>query len=97
MGKKLNFSKIICYFTLCIFIVNIFTPFFGVISTVSAETDNWWNTAWLYRRSITINSSSVSNDQVDFPVLIDLVDSAFVYKVQSDGDDFVFVNADGVK
>jgi hypothetical protein len=60
--------------------------------------DPWWNTDWLYRKEITIDHTMVEGDLTNFPVLIsfdsdeDLRDNA-----QDDGDDIVFVYADGTK
>jgi uncharacterized repeat protein (TIGR02543 family) len=58
---------------------------------------NWWNTAWQYRRTITIDHSKVITDQTDFPVLVDLTDTGLTLKAQTDGDDFVFTDADQAK
>ncbi len=97
MNKRSRYCKIAGYLITLVFIASIFAPFLGAIPPVSAATENWWNTGWPYRRPITINPSSVSADQVDFPVLVDLVDGSLVGKVQGDGDDFVFVNTGGIK
>jgi uncharacterized repeat protein (TIGR02543 family) len=58
---------------------------------------NWWNTAWKYRRTITIDHTKVSGDQANFPVLIDLIDSGLTSKARTDGYDFVFTDANQVK
>jgi uncharacterized repeat protein (TIGR02543 family) len=58
---------------------------------------NWWNNAWQYRRTITIDHLKVSSDQTDFPVLVDLTDSGLTLKAQTDGDDFVFTDANQAK
>jgi hypothetical protein len=63
--------------------------------TIAAEP--WWNTDWQYRRTLAINPSEVSGDQTDFPVLIDLTDADLTLKAQTDGDDFVFTDADQTK
>ena len=56
----------------------------------------WWDTSWQYRRTITIDHTKVSSDQADFPVLIDLTDSGLTTKVQANGNDFVFTDANQV-
>jgi hypothetical protein len=58
---------------------------------------NWWDVAWKYRRTITIDHTKVSEELTDFPVLIEITDSSLAEKAQPDGDDFVFTNANNVK
>ena len=41
--------------------------------TTRATPGVWWNTDWLYRKEIIIDSSMAVEDLVDFPVLISLV------------------------
>lgn len=50
-----------------------------------------------YRKSITISSSEVASDLTDYPLLVELTDADLhdTSKVQSDGDDIVFVSANG--
>jgi hypothetical protein len=57
----------------------------------------WWNNSWLYRKSIIIDHTRVTVELSNFPMLIDVTDTDFIGKVQSDGDDFVFTTFDGVK
>lgn len=52
----------------------------------------WWNDSWIYRKSITIDHLKVDANLSCFPVLIDLTDTDFSSKAQSDGDDFVFTD-----
>ncbi len=63
---------------------------------VEAPLD-WWDTAWKYRRTITIDHTKVSGELTDFPVLIEITDSSVAEKAQPDGDDFVFTDANHVK
>jgi len=58
---------------------------------------NWWDIAWKYRRTITINHTKVSGNLTDFPVLIEITDSSLAEKAQPDGDDFVFTDANNMK
>jgi predicted glutamine amidotransferase len=58
---------------------------------------NWWDAAWQYRRTITIDHTKVSGDQTDFPVLIDLTDSGLTPKALTSGYDFVFTDANEAK
>ncbi|MBD3406487.1 MAG: DUF2341 domain-containing protein [Candidatus Lokiarchaeota archaeon] len=50
-----------------------------------------------YRKSITVSSSEVDADLTNYPMLVDILDSDLydTSKVQSDGDDIVFVSANG--
>ncbi len=56
----------------------------------------WWDNSWGYRQKITINSSQVPSDQVDFPVLVDInVSSNKVFlRALSDGNDVAFIASD---
>jgi murein tripeptide amidase MpaA len=65
--------------------------------TTKAEPTNWWNTSWQYRRQIAIDHTEITEDQTDFPILIDLTDNTLSTKVQADGDDFVFTDNNGNK
>jgi hypothetical protein len=49
---------------------------------------------WNYRKKITINSSLVRGDQVNFPVLIQMTDSDLKNKARSDGKDIIFIQSD---
>jgi len=63
----------------------------------SSSSSNWWNTSWPYRRTITINHQKVSADQTNFPIVIDLTDIGLRGKAQTNGNDFVFADANKVK
>jgi len=66
------------------------------IASVSA-VDSWYDSDWTYRKSITIPNSNVDADLVDFPLLVDILDSDLVTKAQSDGDDIVFTDSSATK
>jgi len=55
----------------------------------------WWNTGWLYRRALTIGP--VAANQVNYSVLVDFTDASLSGKAQSNGNDFVFTDANQVK
>jgi len=57
----------------------------------------WWDSDWLYRKPITIDSSKVAANLTDFPVLIDLTDADLASKAQDDGEDIAFTDYDSVK
>ncbi|MEM2971694.1 MAG: DUF2341 domain-containing protein [Candidatus Bathyarchaeia archaeon] len=67
------------------------------VFTETTPPPNWWNTAWQYRRTITIDYTKVSGELTDFPVLIEITDSSLGEKAQTDGDDFVFTDANNLK
>jgi hypothetical protein len=50
---------------------------------------------WLYRKPITINSSKVTGNLTDYPLLISIVDSDLKEKAQGNGNDIVFTEKDG--
>jgi hypothetical protein len=50
---------------------------------------------WLFRKPITINSSYVTSDLTDFPILIDITDFDLKRKARLDGFDISFTSADG--
>jgi hypothetical protein len=52
--------------------------------------------SWLYRKSITIDSTKVSGDLTDFPLLINITDSDLSSKSRSDGYDIIFTSVDGI-
>ncbi|UCE38691.1 MAG: DUF2341 domain-containing protein, partial [Thermoplasmata archaeon] len=53
------------------------------------------STNWLYRKPITINSSKVTSDLTNFPVLVDITDSDLASEARSDGYDIAFWGSDG--
>lgn len=55
----------------------------------------WYNDSWTYRKSITIDHSKVTSDLSNYPMLVDVSDTALAAKAQDDGDDIVFTAGDG--
>ena len=56
----------------------------------------WYNGSWAYTRMITLDHSKVSGStQINFPVLIDITDTAIQDHAQADGDDILFTSSDG--
>jgi MSHA biogenesis protein MshQ len=49
---------------------------------------------WIYRKKITINSSQVTGDLTDFPILINLTDYDLKNKARMDGYDILFTADD---
>ena len=55
------------------------------------EGSTWWSSNWDHRKLITINSSQVDADLVNFPVLVNITDADLMDGAQNDGDDIAFV------
>ena len=55
------------------------------------DASNWWNTSWYYRKLITVNSSQVATNLVNFPILVNVTDTDLANRAQDDGDDIAFV------
>jgi hypothetical protein len=51
---------------------------------------------WQYLKKVTINHTKISGDLVNFPVLINTMDSDLRDKAQSDGDDILFMDDIGI-
>ena len=56
----------------------------------------WYDSNWLYRKKITIDSSQVTADQTDFPVLISFTDAQVGANSRADGFDLLFTDTDGI-
>jgi len=50
----------------------------------------WWDSAWNFRKSITLNHTLVKADLVNFPILLDIIDSDLKGKTQLNGNDIIF-------
>jgi hypothetical protein len=57
----------------------------------------WWNTNWPYRKEITLNHSKVTGYLLNFPVLINILDSDLRDDAQNTGDDIVFTDQSNQK
>ena len=56
----------------------------------------WWDESWTYRRMLTIDNSSQTEDLTDFPVTVRLSSSRINYSATQDsGEDIRFIDADG--
>ncbi|MFX0052156.1 MAG: DUF2341 domain-containing protein, partial [Candidatus Hermodarchaeota archaeon] len=71
---------------------------FFSVSSEEENSNHWVDGSFRYRKTITINSSKVSEDLTNFPFLIDLTDSDLKSgRVQSDADDIIFIDQTGAK
>jgi len=94
MSAYLKRSKKIILSIVAIFAVVLFAWLFWPQGEKSALA-GWWNDNWSYRKQVTINSEQVAGDLNDFPALISLTDSKLGDHAQPDGDDIVFLDAQG--
>jgi len=63
------------------------------ISSYRIAVNDWWDTDWLYRRKITFDNLSQTENLLSFPVLIYLNNSNFDFtKAQAGGGDVRFTN-----
>jgi len=51
---------------------------------------------WFYQKQIIINHNMVDGDLINFPVLINIIDSDLASKAQDDSDDILFMDDSGV-
>jgi hypothetical protein len=70
--------------------------FIKSLSSQKIGSLSWYNSNWLYRKKLTLDSSMVSGDLSDFPVLVSLTsDSDLAADAQNDHDDILFTLSDG--
>ena len=55
----------------------------------------WYNGAWRYRLPIAINHTNVAGNLTNFPVLINLTNSALQQFAKTNGNDILFTASDG--
>ncbi len=62
-----------------------------------SQTANWYNSAWAYRKQITIDHTKVNASQTNFPVLIsESSDADLQSYAQPSGNDILFTASDGI-
>ena len=75
---------------------NLASPSTSVVAA-SAQSGTWFDQGdWTLRRPLSVEADQVASALADFPLLVQLVDVGLAANAQSDGDDIVFVAADGV-
>ena len=62
----------------------------------SETEDSWYGQDWQRRKKITIDSTQVTADQTNFPVLISFTDGQVGASSRADGFDLLFTDTDGV-
>jgi hypothetical protein len=60
---------------------------------VARDHDSWFNASWQYRKSLTIDSTKVTENLASFPVLVSMTDADLASKARSDGFDIVFTDS----
>lgn len=95
MSLKYFFKKKIPLFLLILSeIIVIFN--FALTPNTFAQSPPWYDNNWLYRKSITIDNTSGSNDLIDYQVEIPLDSSTFDFsKARTNGEDLRFTENDG--
>ena len=68
----------------------------GSFFTSGKDPFDPFDQGWSYRKKITIDHTKVSDDLMDFPVLINITDQDLRDKAQEDGDDIIFMDQQGV-
>ncbi len=70
----------------------------ATVVTASAPTSGVWfdQGDWTIRRPLAIDSAQIAGPLNDFPLLVQLADADLGLNAQPDGDDLIFVAADGV-
>jgi hypothetical protein len=64
------------------------------IPNVHAQTP-WYNSSWNYRVALIIDHTKVSGTLTNFPILINITNSALQQYAQTNGNDILFTSADG--
>ncbi|MFA5103131.1 MAG: DUF2341 domain-containing protein, partial [Candidatus Thermoplasmatota archaeon] len=90
------------YLTSYYWSVNCTDGVFWVNRTFSFTTRSapgaWWNSSWLYRKEVVIDSARVAGNLSFFPVLVTLsADGDLAVHAQDDGDDLVFTDNLGTR
>jgi len=76
-------------------LISIIIPLLIFIQPTGSQPP-WWDTAWNFRKTITLNHTMIISNLQNFPVLIDITDSD-LKKAQIDGDDITFIDTNNTK
>ncbi|MCB9811903.1 DUF2341 domain-containing protein [Candidatus Nomurabacteria bacterium] len=73
------------------------SSFNDVIFGSLAASFGWYDTSWLSRKGITVDSANISSSLTNFPVYVDLstLGSSFWSEVRTDGGDIRITTSDG--
>ncbi len=89
--KDIKIKTFVFYFTLALMLGST------VPSVNSNPADPWWNPNWNYRKEITIDHTKIASLLTDFPLLIHFTDPDLKLKAQTDGDDIVLTDKNGIQ
>ncbi|MBL9136449.1 MAG: DUF2341 domain-containing protein, partial [Verrucomicrobiales bacterium] len=64
-------------------------------TTCGASAQDWYRTAWSYRKSITFHANRVSGTLNQFPILIATTDADLASRARTNAQDLVFTASDG--
>lgn len=97
--KKLpqRFQKTVSMVLLVAILIGLVSPMSPLFKFFNKEAEAaWWNDNWQYRRQLTIDNSSVSTTQTNFPILVTLNSSRIDYNyTQAAGQDIRFTDCFG--
>jgi len=62
---------------------------------ITESSNVWYDTAWAYRKTVTIDYTKVGATLTDFPALVSATDTNLRDLAQADGDDILFTSSDG--
>lgn len=66
-------------------------------TTKPPPPSNWYNSSWQYRMNITLSYTQVNSTLTNYPLLVDLTNSALINSTQTNGQDFVFTDVNNTK
>lgn len=89
MNKKRNKVKVIIALTLLLLLIGGF-----LLKKVSQVSASWYNTSWLYRKSLSVSNSGSTLTNEDVLIAYDTASLITAGKLQSDCDDLRFVDSD---
>ena len=92
-----NRRKVTVVIVALILVVATIAPALFVNRIQAQPSPPWWNPAWPFRKTITVDHTKVAGNLTNFPVLISITDSDLASKAQANGNDIVFTDANGVK
>lgn len=89
---KAKRSKNIFYIVLALLALPLIFRLFSANSASAA----WYNTSWLYRKSLVFNNSAQTSNLTDFPALVVLSSSNFTFsEAKTNGEDIRFTDSNG--
>ena len=91
---RLSVTRLSRIFCLAVLTAALLLPFFNTGTALADPA--WYNSAWQYRKALTIDNTKVPSTQSNFPVLVSVTDTDLRDDAQGSGNDILFTAADGV-